>query len=124
MKKGEIITMASENLKNIQVGDMVFIHYHSHKCIKPVQKITPSGLIKVDGNLFNSNGFIRGGGSYCTTYIEIATPEKIEEFKQRIYIKKVLAHLRELQFEDITLEQAERINQIFNFENKENAQNA
>lgn len=116
--------MVSKNLKNIQVGDMVFIYYHSHTCIKPVQKITPSGLIKVDGNLFNSNGRIRGGGSYCTTYIEIATPEEIEEFKQRMYIKKVLAHLKKLKFEDITFEQAERISHILDFENKENAQNA
>lgn len=123
MKKGEIITMASENLKNIQVGDMVFIHYHSHKCIKPVQKITPSGLIKVDGNLFNSNGFIRGGGAYCTTRIEIATPEKVEEFRQQTYIKKVLANLKELKLEDITFEQAERISHILDFENKENTSN-
>lgn len=108
--------------ENLQVGDLVFVYYQRHTCIKPVQKITPSGLIKVDGNLFNSNGLIRGGGSYCTTYIEIATPEKIEEFKRRIYIKKVLANLKELKFDDITFEQAERINQIFNyFENKENA---
>ena len=116
--------MLAKDLENIQVGDMVFVYYHSHTCIKPVQKITPSGLIKVDGNLFKPNGRIRGGDLYCTTYIEIATPEKIEEFKQRTYIKKVLANLRELKFEDITFEQAERINQIFNFENKENAQNA
>lgn len=121
MKKGEIITMASENLKNIQVGDKVFVYYTGRTVVRAVEKITPTGLIKVDGNLFNSNGFIRGGGVYCTTYIEIATPEKIEEFKQRIYIKKVIANLKELKTENVTFEQAERINQIFNFENKENA---
>lgn len=123
MKKGEIITMAGKDLKNIQVGDMVFVYYQSCKCIKPVQKITPSGLIKVDGNLFNPNGFIRGGGVYCTTYIEIATPEKIEEFRQQIYIKKVLANLKKLKLEDITFEQAERISHILDFRNKENTPN-
>ncbi len=116
--------MLGKGLENIKVGDMVFVYYQTQTCIKSVQKITSSGLIKVDGNLFKPNGCIRGGGLYCTTYIELATPEKIEEFKQRTYIKKVLAYLKELKFEDITLEQAERINQIFNFENKENTQNA
>ena len=108
-----------ETLKNIQVGDMVFVYYDTQTSIKPVQKITPSGLIKVDGNRFNSNGRIRGGGSYCTTRIEIATPEKIEEFRKRVYIKKILAHLKELKFEDITLEQAEEINRILALEHKD-----
>ena len=108
--------MLNDDFKNLQVGDLVFVYYHSSTCVRPVQKITPSGLIKVDGNLFNQNGHIRGGGSYCTTRIEIATPEKIEKFRQRIYIKKVYHKLKELSVDDITLEQAKEINRIFNFE--------
>lgn len=108
--------MLNDDFKNLQVGDLVFVYYQSSTCIKPIQKITPSGLIKVDGNLFNQNGHIRGGGSYCTTRIEIATPEKIEEFRQRVYIKKVYRKLKELSVDDITLEQAKEINRIFSFE--------
>lgn len=108
--------MLNDDFKNLQVGDLVFVYYQSSTCVKPIQKITPSGLIKVDGNLFNQNGHIRGGGSYCTTRIEIATPEKIEEFRQRVYIKKVYRKLKELSVDDITLEQAKEINRIFNFE--------
>lgn len=108
--------MLNDDFKNLQVGDLVFVYYQSSTCVKPVQKITPSGLIKVDGNLFNQNGFIKGGGSYCTTRIEVATPEKIEEFRQRVYIKKVYRKLKELSVDDITLEQAKEINRIFNFE--------
>lgn len=108
--------MLNDDFKNLQVGDLVFVYYQSSTCVKPVQKITPSGLIKVDDNLFNQNGRIRGGGSYCTTRIEIATPEKIEEFRQRVYIKKVYRKLKELSVDDITLEQAKEINRIFNFE--------
>lgn len=106
----------NDELKNLQVGDMVFVYYTGRTCIKAVQKITPSGLIKVDGNLFNTNGFIRGGGAYCTTHIEIATPEMIKEFKQRIYVKKTLADLQKLTVDDISFEQAQEINRIFVFE--------
>lgn len=108
--------MLNDDFTKLQVGDLVFVYYQSSTCVKPVQKITPSGLIKVDGNLFNQNGCIRGGGSFCTTRIEIATPEKIEEFRQRVYIKKVYCKLKELSVDDITLEQAKEINRIFNFE--------
>lgn len=108
--------MLNDDFKNLQVGDLVFVYYRSSTCVKPVQKITPSGLIKVDDNLFNQNGHIRGGGSYCTTRIEIATPEKIEEFRQRVCIKKVYRKLKELRVDDITFEQAKEINRIFNFE--------
>lgn len=104
--------MLNDDFKNLQVGDLVFVYYQSSTYIKPVQKITPSGLIKVDGNLFNQNGRIRGGGSYCTTRIEIATPEKIEEFRQRVYIKRIINNLKKLTTEDITIEQAKEINRI------------
>lgn len=106
--------MVNDELKNLQVGDLVFVYYQSITRVKPVQKITPSGLIKVDGNLFNQNGRIRGGGSYCTTRIEIATPEKIEDFKKRAYIKKTFSDLQNLTVEDISFEQAQEINRIFN----------
>lgn len=112
--------MLNEELKNLKVGDLVFVYYYSSTCIKPVQKITPTGLIKVDGNLFNTNGFIRGGDKYCTTHIEVATPEEIEEFRQRIYIKKVFNNLKKLKIEDITFEQAKEINRILSFDEESN----
>lgn len=108
--------MLNDDFTKLQVGDLVFVHYRSTICIKPVQKITPTGLIKVNDNLFNKNGFIRSSDKYNTTYIEIATPEKIEEFRQRVYIKKVYRKLKELRVDDITFEQAKEINRIFNFE--------
>lgn len=108
--------MLNDDFKNLQVGDLVFVYYYSKTCIRPVQKITPTGLIKVDGNLFNQNGRIRGGDSYCTTRIEIATPEKIEEFQQRVYIKRIINNLKNLTTEDITIKQAKEINRILEFE--------
>lgn len=107
--------MNNNEFKNLKVGDKVFVYYTGHTAIKVVEKITPTGLIKVDGILFNTNGRVRGGDTYCRTYIEIATPEKIEEFKQRIYIKKVMNNLKNLKIEDVTFEQAEEINKIFKF---------
>lgn len=89
--------MNNNEFKNLKVGDKVFVYYTGRTAIKAVEKITPTGLIKVDGILFNANGYARGGGAYCRTHIEIATPEKIEEFKQRIYIKKVIDNLKKLE---------------------------
>lgn len=106
--------MVNKELENLQVGDLVFVYYHSRICIKAVQKITPTGLIKVDGLLFNTDGYLRGRDRYCTTHIEIATPERIEDFKKRVYIKKTFSDLRDLKVEDISFEQAQEINRIFN----------
>ena len=108
--------MVNKELENLQVGDLVFVYYHSNTCIKAVQKITPSGLIKVDGLLFNNtDGYLRGRDKYfCQTHIEIATPEKIEDFKKRVYIKKTFSDFRDLKVEDISFEQAQEINRIFN----------
>ena len=113
----------SKELKDVQIGDMVFVHNGLSTYIKPVQKITPSGLIKVNGTLFNPDGRMRGGSMYCHTYIEVATPEKIKEFKEQIYIDKVITKLKDLLtfgnlFAKITFEQAEEINRIFNFRQK------
>lgn len=49
-----------DNFKKLQVGDLVFVYYPSCTCIKSVQKITSTGLIKVDGLLFNADGYLRG----------------------------------------------------------------
>ncbi len=107
--------MNNNEFKNLKVGDKVFVCYTGRTAVRAVEKITPTGLIKVDGILFNINGSARGGGAYCRTHIEIATPEKIEKIKQDVYIKKVMANLKELKTEDVTFEQAEEINKIFKF---------
>lgn len=108
--------MVNKELKNLQVGDLVFVYYSHCTCIKAVQKITPSGLIKVNGLLFNVDGYLRGRDRYCTTHIEIATPDKIEDFKKRVYVKKTFTNLQNLTVEDISFEQAQEINRIFDFE--------
>ena len=99
---------------NFEVGQTVFIISRTHKAVKTVDKITPKGFIKVDGVLYNPNGSERTSDMWNTTHIEPATDEAIEEFKKEIFVTNITKKLKEIN--TLTYEQAEKINEIFNFD--------
>lgn len=68
------------DLSDLKAGDKVLQFYSAwsgcRKSVEVVEKITPSGLIKVDGLLFYKNGLVRGGSN---TRIERWTQEAEDE---------------------------------------------
>ena len=96
-------------LKKLKAGDKViyctwgnFRRYEEY--VATVEKITPSGFIKVHGILFNTNGEPRGDWR-CR--LKQATPEKIKEIQETKYILETLNIMHSC--EALTYEQAKAI---------------
>ena len=94
-------------IKNLKVGDLVFVNYRFGTYLRKVEKITPKGNIKVNGVLFNSSGHERGGDIWNKGCLSEATPEAIKSFREKQIIKHAITLMRETK--KITLEQAEKI---------------
>ena len=98
----------NEWLSNLRVGDKVIVSNYGYKEIAQIEKITPSGMIKVNGSLYNKDGSRRGAMySFC---LQECTPEIEKELAQRAFIRKVVTRMRNIK--DITYEQAIKINRI------------
>ena len=107
-----------EWIKNLKVGDKVFVCWRMGQSLREVEKITPKGNIKVGGTLFNANGSERGGDVWSKSYLAEATPEAINSFKEKLIIqkaKKLMSATKEL-----TLEQANKIIDILELQKADN----
>ena len=96
--------------KDLKVGDKVFVVDTFYKRLRQVGKITPTGLIRVGGNLYNQNGSLRSSNTWNTTHLEIATDDTIEEFKKENLINN--CKLRMSKQVKLTYSQAKRIMDI------------
>lgn len=108
----------SEFLKNLKAGDLVIVSSRTFEAIRKVEKITPSGLIKVNGTLYNKDGGERGGDIWNRCYLIEATPERLQAVRERLTIQK--AHRLMQNAKIITLEQATEIIKILSPQEQEN----
>lgn len=96
---------------NVKQGDTVMVvTKYAGRRLRKVEKITPSGLIKVDGTLYNKDGRERGADAWSANHINAVTEEEIKLFEQEIYASNVLKKLQKL--ERLTYEQALAIESI------------
>lgn len=89
------------SLKNVKEKEHVIVsdrHMGDH--IALVEKITPTGLIKVHGVLYNASGSPRGS-DWGTSHLEEATPAKMEKIRQeeKIRLCKIQFKHREINYE-------------------------
>lgn len=96
--------------ENLKKGDLVIVAYRNGERICEVEKITPSGLIKVDGTLFYKSGCERGGDVWNRYYLREATPQAIQIIKESATIQKAFKLMRNVS--KITLNQANQIIEI------------
>lgn len=100
--------MSEEKSYGIKAGDTVIVCNTLHgRSIDKVEKITPSGFIKVNGKLYNKDGLCRGTHS---SYIEVASEEKIVEVEQECFVRNTLRRLNSLK--SLTYGQAVKIDKI------------
>lgn len=83
-------------IKNLEVGDTVIISGYWNARIAAVEKITPSGRIKVDGMTFNPDGSERGGDAWHRSRLFEATPEVVREMQEKETIQKALREMRDV----------------------------
>lgn len=98
-------------ISNLKPGDEVFVRSpYGDKYLRTVEKITPTGLIKVGGCLYTQEG--RQRGETFAHRLAECTPGKKEEFMREVFTSKVLRGLRNVP--NITYKQAIEINKVLN----------
>ena len=99
---------------NVKVGDKVIVHSNWNKRVSKVEKITPTGLIKVDGTLYYDYGSERGGNAWSQTCISEYSDEEAREIMESNYIRKTIKKLRSI--ETLTYNKAVEINNLLESE--------
>lgn len=103
--------MNPDFIKTLKLGDSVIFYGRGlGECdgICNVEKITLGGRIKVNGVLFNPNGFEVGTG-YSRRHIGQPTDEEVMRIKKEFLVRK----LKGLKYSDLSYEKLKAIYAIF-----------
>ena len=104
----------NEWLKNLKVGDKVFVKSNFNKSLATVQRITPSGRIVVNNTLY-TNGFNRSN-IWNILSLEEATEKAVTKFVRTEFIRNVFKAVVD---KKLTYEQAKQINEVLDLGVKE-----
>jgi len=98
-------------LENLKAGDKIIVTSRYYQTITTVEKITPTGRIKIDGEYFGKDGYAIGRGDtwYGRSHLKEATPEAVEKIRQNNIIDKAIEATRNIRKEKLTYEQASKI---------------
>lgn len=103
-------------LKELKVGDNVFIRISLGLKLGTVTKITPTGRITVFNSTFSHMG--RAGSGFSVIRLEEATPEKIsqhiEGFQKSKTVKLIKENISKINFENLDLGDLEELVDISN----------
>ena len=83
--------MDNEWLKNLKVGDEVFVVGRWGKSLSKVQRITPTGRIVVNNIQYNATGKARTGDIWATLNLERVTEESVARYKKAKFVSAVRA---------------------------------
>lgn len=74
----------NEWLSKLKVGDKVILDHGrmNGSSIKTIDKITPTGILVIHGEKFNSNGFPRPHDQWSTRMLREATVKAMNEVRQ------------------------------------------
>lgn len=97
---------------DLKAGDKVFVRYNGNSLLSCVEKVTPKGFVKVNGTLYDYDGYQRGGDSWHKSRIEPATEEMILEYTHERFVRATIKKMHEVA--KITYEQAVSIDAILN----------
>lgn len=96
-------------LQDLKEGDTVIVRTRYSESIRKVDKITPTGKIRV-GNFLFTDGRCKSGNVWDYTTLEEPTEEKVREITEKYVIRKALTEMHETK--DISYEQAKAILEI------------
>lgn len=106
-----------EWLKQLKAGDDVVIRTWnlggSGYINAKVEKITPTGFIRVEGALYKpKDGMSRSGGSELLNPTDEKTIKLLKEYTEKTFVKQTMYKIRNTCNENITYEQAVEIRKI------------
>ena len=79
-----------EWLESLEVGDQVVVRRSDAKTLVTVSKITPKQIVVGHRRFWKRNGDQVGGGAWNWATLDPATPEVIEEIRDRAERRKLL----------------------------------
>lgn len=106
--------MNNDWIKNLKAGDKVIVcrgDISRHETIETVDKVTPTGRIKVGCRYYNRCGFARGDYSFR---LREATSEVLEAIRQKEVIRKAVSRALAMRTDSITYEQAAKLLEVLN----------
>lgn len=101
--------MSNESFSDLKPGEQVMVVYRNGQVMRSVQKITPSGFIKVDGTLYNKDGSVRSSDPFDVRHLARVTDERYTEYIHELKVKKAIKILREFPVDRIDVRLAEKI---------------
>lgn len=112
-----------EWLKQLKAGDDVVVHARdwsgSSYCMEKVEKITPTGLIRVDGILYRpQDGYSRSRGSGILDPSDEDVENRLKAYNQKSIIRETIYKMRNINYEKVTYEQAVEISKIMGWTNE------
>ncbi len=107
--------MNEEWLKNLKVGDSVFVVGIAYKSLETVQKVTPKGRIVVNNTLYTDGANL--SNAWNIRRLKEATESAVKLYKRERFVRNVFSKLRGTIA--MTYKQAKEINKILNLEVEE-----
>ena len=102
-------------IKELKVGDKVFTYAYGKKHLHTVERITPKGCIKVNGQFYTKKGILIGNGQYKNNFLIQATEESIIDYENNAFINAVTREMRKTPYNSLSFEKASKIAEILDF---------
>lgn len=98
-------------LENVNVGDFVVLigSYAHDECLRKVERVTKSQIIVGKRRFWKKNGRIVGAGDWCYAYIRPTTENDIERIKKINQKNELLAFIRKVDSDNLSLESLQSI---------------
>ena len=96
---------------DFKVGDLVVVSSRWSEKVLKVEKITPTGRVKVGGLYYTTSGSQIGGDTWDRGYIVPATEEMIDNIEKKRYMNLTLKRMHDFK-QGLSHEDALAINKI------------
>lgn len=114
------MSTSKEFINNLKIGDKVVLELWGRWCkssytIEKVEKITPSGLVKVNGILFYPDGNARG--NYNAKIYDANISENLElvkETENEMFIRQTVNKIKKFRWDLISYEEAKELDYLLN----------
>lgn len=100
------------DFSKLKAGDKVLVCDRYGETVVKVEKITPSGFVRVQGRLYYSDGSSRSSDIWYKPWLKPWTQEKENELKREHMIAKVVDKLNKLRVSDLDYDTAVKIADI------------
>lgn len=104
--------MDNEWIKELKVGDNVFVCGRLGKSLRKVQRITPVGRIVIDNIQYNPSGRERTSDKWTIRFLEQATEESVVRYKKAVFVSAVKEAINNIN--GMTYLAAKQLNEILN----------